>query len=360
MKNRLRNSGIAIIGDLDKAHKIARGGQISKTRGIFHALVERFGFKAIKMVDLTEHKKHPIASFFKVVSACLRYRVIVVILSSYGVSVVMPIVAFIKMFRKNTVVYSVIGGSLAEHCRGNSLMRKSVKKTDKIYVETKDMIPALKAIGIKNTEYAPTFSLKKPLKKPDFSPLTTEPYKLVTFSRITREKGIGRAIEAILRLNKSAGYTKYVLDICGVMDAEYELEFRQMIAGAKGGAINIIGTLDDHEVIPVLSKHAALLFPTSHSGEGFPASLVESMMAGLPILASDFAHNSSIIKEGYNGYLYDPKDGVGGLARIIERYFEDLEHAKQMKINCIEQSKKYTPAMVFEPMIRFIDARLKE
>ena len=351
---------IAIIGKIDVHRKIARGGQISKTRGILHAITERFGTNRVKMIDLTEYKKRPFMHLFSIISACFKYRIIVVVLSYRGISAIMPIIILMKKFVKNVVLYSAIGGLIADHCHNNLLMRYSLKKTDKIYVEIKDIIPKLQMLGIKNVEYAPTFSEKISLERPNFSSLSNEPYKLVTYSRITQKKGIGEAIKAVVTLNRSFRRNKYVLDICGVIDPEYEGELNRLIDDSNKEEIKVIGKLEDSEVVEMLSKHAALLFPTSHLGEGFPATLVESMMAGVPILASNFAHNSSIVSDGYNGYLYDPVDGVNGLVDIIEKYFSDLTHAKQMKENCINESKRYTPEVVCKSMLKFINLKLKE
>ncbi len=51
--------------------------------------------------------------------------------------------------------------------------------------------------------------------------------------------------------------------------------------------------------------------------EGLSNTLLESMASGLPMVASRISGNEDFVREGENGWLYDPGDGEG-LARCLE------------------------------------------
>jgi glycosyltransferase involved in cell wall biosynthesis len=59
--------------------------------------------------------------------------------------------------------------------------------------------------------------------------------------------------------------------------------------------------------IPEILKDCDIYLSTSLF-EGLSNSIMEAMVAGLPIVATDVGDNRYLIKEGYNGYLVPCKD----------------------------------------------------
>jgi len=54
-----------------------------------------------------------------------------------------------------------------------------------------------------------------------------------------------------------------------------------------------------------LSDVDVLLFPSQHVGEGYPGSIIESLMIGTPVIASKWRFLPELIQEGYNGFLFN-------------------------------------------------------
>lgn len=72
------------------------------------------------------------------------------------------------------------------------------------------------------------FKELEPLAESDIEYPKSEPYKLCTFSRVMKEKGIEDAINAVESVNAHFGRTVYTLDIFGQIDVEYKERFSQL------------------------------------------------------------------------------------------------------------------------------------
>ena len=70
--------------------------------------------------------------------------------------------------------------------------------------------------------------------------------------------------------------------------------------------------------------------------EGFPNVLCEAMSCGLPVLCSDVCDNSKIMKEGINGYLFDPHS-VEDMAEKIEKM---TRHSAEERKNFAKKSRE--------------------
>jgi len=78
-------------------------------------------------------------------------------------------------------------------------------------------------------------------------------------------------------------------------------------------------------VIPNLQRLIKLLcfcFPTFFESETFGVVLLEAMQFSLPIVATRWRGIPSIITDGDNGFLVDPKDPIG-LSEKLETLLRD-------------------------------------
>lgn len=76
--------------------------------------------------------------------------------------------------------------------------------------------------------------------------------------------------------------------------------------------------------------------------EGYPNALAEAMSCGLPILCSNVYENPYIVKEGVNGFLFDPNN-VDDIVKSIEKmvalpYEARVEMGKRNRQLCLERN----------------------
>lgn len=89
-----------------------------------------------------------------------------------------------------------------------------------------------------------------------------------------------------------------------------------------------------------MSHYDVFLFPTYYKGEGFPGSVIDAYIAGLPIIASDWHFNKDVIKDGETGFIIPPQDEEA-LYKSMLSLIRDKTVLRQMRDNCLSEAKRY-------------------
>ena len=104
--------------------------------------------------------------------------------------------------------------------------------------------------------------------------------------------------------------------------------------------VNFLGQISDVE--SYLSK--SQIFTLISNWEGLPRSIIEAMRSGLPIIASDVAGVSELVKDGINGYLIPRKD-----IKTLTKRLESMIRDEEQRLNMAKQSrKKYKEGFTME------------
>lgn len=80
--------------------------------------------------------------------------------------------------------------------------------------------------------------------------------------------------------------------------------------------------------------------------EGFPYTILETMAAGLPIVATDVGAISEILENQKTGLIVPPADSLA-LTEAIVSLIKNPEFARQLGINAKEAVKKFSLKMIF-------------
>ncbi len=76
-----------------------------------------------------------------------------------------------------------------------------------------------------------------------------------------------------------------IIDIYGPIYNEYLTEFEEECQNSSEN-LNYKGVLQPDEIYQVLSEYDLMLFPTQYYTEGFPGSILDAYISGLPVIAS--------------------------------------------------------------------------
>lgn len=314
-------------------------GQTVKTANLYEALQSRFD---VVPIDTYHWKRHPFRLLFRLMAAERHCDAIIMLPAHNGVRVFSRLfVTLNKVFRKR-LFYDVIGGWLPELTVRYPRMAACLKRFDGIWVETTAMEQALVQQGFSNITVVPNFKDLRILTPQELTYSIDKPYRLCTFSRVMKEKGIEDAVAAVRTVNEKQGETVFSLDIYGPVDEHYRERFDSLQA-AFPDYIRYRGTVPAAESVETLRPYFALLFPTYYEGEGLAGTIIDAMASGVPVISSDWRYNTEIIAEGINGLIFKTHNQKSLEKRLLYAS-ENVEAVNNMRKKCLEAAEHYTKA----------------
>ncbi len=321
-------------------------GQTIKTRIVAGELRKRFGKE-----DVSFHDTHGGWSFlfrmpFVIFLIMCNSQNIIMLPAHKGLRMITPVIIMLNFFFRRSLHYVVIGGWLPEMLSNSRFLRMLLKKYDSILVETRSMLERMTSMGFRNVKVMPNCKKLHIASLSEIPTFTKPTYKLCTFSRVIKEKGIEDAIEAVKKCNASLGFTAFTLDIYGQVGKEYQQRFNDIMKNQPdyiryGGCIRYSGSTD------ILKNYFALLFPTYYAGECFAGTIIDAFAAGLPVIASDWHDNKNIIAHRHTGIIYP----VGSTESLIEILIEAAKTPaiiNNMRQSCLNEAEKYQPEVVID------------
>ena len=329
---------VGIIGHYGFGHDLANG-QTIKTKIITEEIEKHLNEKGY-LIDVHGGIKIVIPTVFKSINALKNCKNIIIMLTENGLKVCVPILSIFNIFFKRSLHYIVIGGWLASFLKKNKWLIKHLKKFKAIYVETNTMKSALNNLGLCNVIIMPN------AKKLDIVNINklylqyNEPFKLCTFSRVMKEKGIEDIIYAIIKINEKYCKEIFNLSIFGEIDPKQEVWFKNL-KDQFPKYITYKGVIPYSESVSVLQHFFALVFPTKFFTEGIPGTIIDAYAAGLPVISSKWESFADVVEDNQTGlgYTFGDRDD---LCNVLLKIYSNPYLILEMKKNCIIKAHNYT------------------
>lgn len=329
---------IIIIGWINKG-KPADCGETMKNQLMIQKL-EKLGVKCY-LADFKNWHKHPWV-FLQLLWYMLVHRNATLIFST-STENVYPMMKLMKWIGwKQHTVHWVIGGSLGDKVEKGIYSKYVIGYIDYTIVESPIMKKQLESYGVKGVITLPNF---KPINyypdiKERISSVGSHQLKFVFLSRIMPEKGCDYIIECAKQLNNKGLEQNFIIDFYGAVAKTYETVFSKKISSLNN--VNYKGFLDlrENSGYDKLASYDVMLFPTYWKGEGFAGVFIDAFISGVPIIASDWAHNRQFLSEN-NTALFVPVHDVNSLANKMQECIEGKYDLSRMSVLCQKQAETY-------------------
>lgn len=348
---------ICFIGNNANGEKISDGGRI-KMRTIM-SMLEKNGHD-INVVDLVNWKYRFFSIIKQVKKALIENDFIFLMAGPNGSRVLIPILVFLNRKKRKKLIFCPVGlGTIDKIVRdldGKQLNdfincvdffgKKDKKMGNKLSYFYK-VLPENSVLfelynkfyNLNNLALLPNFRKglihKRVYQKRDNN------LNIVFLSRVCEEKGVLDLINVVKKLNKSN--FNITLDIYG----EIQFKNKNVLFEELDKEIRYNGECDNSQSYDILLNHDLLCLPTKYYGEGTPGVVVESFFVGTPCLISNYSQVRSLIKNGFNGFVYEFQNNSELEKRIIEIYKTDNVSMQVMVDNIFEVAQNYTEQSVF-------------
>lgn len=114
--------------------------------------------------------------------------------------------------------------------------------------------------------------------------------------------------------------------------------------------ISYLGFKDKEFIMRKLKRAKALIF-SSIGYEGMPMTILESLSVGTPVIAPNIGGPNEIIKDGYNGLIYEVSNKKDLQKKINQIGTDDILLRKLSESARKDYENKYTPEKNYEQLI---------
>ena len=326
-------------------------GQIIKAKILATELKQQIGDENVDLYDTMGGWRFVMRMPFILLHLLRNYRHVVIQPAYKGVRVIVPCLVLFNLFFHRKLHYIVLGGWLPSFVKKYPVLRWSLRRLDILNTETHLIQQELQAFGLNPIYYLPNCKKLDIVSESELPKNSHAPYKVCTFSRITKTKGIIEAIEAVRRVNEQEGKTLYQLDIYGLI--EDKAWFEQLMKD-QPEYIRYGGIIAYDDSVSVLRNYFVLLFPSYHAGEGFAASLIDAHAAGLPPIVTRWRSNPEVVADGETGFLIEPHS-VDELVEKMILIAKDPSLVDSMRPACVRQAARFQPSTAIQPLLQQLD-----
>ena len=236
----------------------------------------------------------------------------------------------------------LLGKPYGLYVRGqNDLDSKSskfiYKKSKAIFTVTDHFTNYIKEISSKESVFSikPMIDLNENDICYDRKFFKKDNFKILFLARIEKDKGIEELIYAIAQLNIQNKY-KFEVDVVGegsFLKNAIELSKKNNI----DNIVNFKGAIFDKNIIKEMYTQSDLyILPTYH--EGFPRTLYEAMIFGIPVITSFVGGISGVMINKYNCLEIKPKS-VDSILNVLMYAFSNYSEMQSYAKNSFETVK---------------------
>lgn len=339
---------VTIIGHFGGSGEVA-DGQCVKTRIFSQELDKILSADNVGKIDTHDWKKNPFKLFLKSIVAVQQSDNVIFMTDEGGIKVFPWLLQLANPTKRCKIHYLVVGGWLLHFPEKHKFLTTCLKRLNGIYVETNAMKSGLEGQGFSNLYLMPNCKNIPVLDENEMVYSSEEPFKLCTFSRVMREKGIEEAIEAVVAVNATFGREIFTLDIYGQVDSTQKQWFETLSASLPK-EVKYCGIVPYDQSVEVLKKYHALLFPTKFFTEGIPGTIIDAYAAGVPVIATEWESISDIVTSGVTGISY-PFNDFAALKNALMDIAKNPMLIHNMKKNCLHKAKEYLPENVMNIIV---------
>ena len=329
-------------------------GQTVKTRNVYKLLQKSFSGK-LYGVDTIHIRRNPLSAF-KLLWYLIRCKTLIIIPCLNNLTYIFPLTYYLsKIFRYN-IIHICIGGWQVEYFKGNERFKAhplQLRQSKKIKAFLPEMLRVdndlRTQLGFENTEMFPNFRFMS--EDTQRIETTSNTLRLVFLARVDKKKGY----DTIFSFAEEVENNHYdiIIDFYGPINEEDKEEFLSLVEQHKG-AVGYKGVLQQDEVTAYLTNYDVMLLPTTIYTEGFPGSILDAYIAGIPVIATEWKHSHEFIEDQKTGFIIPFGDCQKDFNDKVLSFYNDREMLSHMKVLAFQKRLQYSDQTAWSILSKYL------
>ena len=243
-----------------------------------------------------------------------------------------------RLFRKPLVIRKFAGTDYRSFGYIHGMIAERVLQAANLYLaQTKQLVEQAESRGIGHVRWFPTHRPVQAVAQQ----VSERCSRFVYVGHVREGKGLETLVAASQHLDETI-----TVDVYGPWFGDLD---KSLFDNCKD--VNYRGQLEPDAVAPTMREYDAFVFPTHHSGEGYPGVIIEALAAGLPVVASDWMAISEIIDDSV-GILVPPKSPKH-LADAMLRLHNDSRRYSAMQKSTSKRAEFFSVERWAREFVRF-------
>lgn len=314
-------------------------GQTIKTRNIYKLLHSHESeFKYIKYFDTQQFQKTKLL-IIKLLSEIIKCNTLIIIPAQNSLTYIFPVVYLISKIKNIKILYVAVGGWLVEFLGTKKLHVSLLSNVRCIFVQSshlKDLL--ISSYSFNNVVAFPNFRIHQ------FTPTFLEnakKFKIVFMARINRLKGLDVVFSLAEYIEKSDSLkATIIMDFYGPIDKNDEGHFNTLVE--KFCFVSYKGILQPDDIYKTLNQYDVLALPTKYFTEGFPGSILDAYISGIPVVVSQWKYAAEFVENEVTGYIFPFENGEKDFIDCVMKLYHDRVQLQNMKRKAYARSRLYS------------------
>lgn len=166
------------------------------------------------------------------------------------------------------------------------------------------------------------------------------PWKILAVGRLVRTKGFPYLLGAMARLKRE----NFPVTLTLVGDGPWRRRLERMCQRLRiNDVVRMSGFVPNDQMARIMGEHDLLVMPSViHSNgdrDGIPNVIMEALVCGLPVVATDVCGISEVVQNGKTGYLVQQRDAralATAIRLALENYAETRKLTETGKLRVLE------------------------
>jgi len=203
--------------------------------------------------------------------------------------------------------------------------------------------------GFTNSELLPNFRFVD--IKPQQDKRSDETLRIVYMARIQKAKGYDVLIELGKKILEQG--INATIDFFGQVDLLEEQEFYNNV-NSVSSVVKYNGALNPVDIYRTLSSYDILILPTKYYTEGFPGSILDSYLSGIPVIVTRWKHAQEFVVDGMSGFIVDFSNPLPEIETHVKTLCKNKLLLADMKRAATQEGLKYTDKTAWAILSKYL------